>query len=95
MTPDPFKKAAEIARGEHDDELPDYDVMIQWLRRSPQTWNGGFLRQVVTNCVVGTPQFFKDDAAMIRFVEYYAAVARDPLSMLRDQSKGAADGDRR
>jgi hypothetical protein len=85
MTPDPFKKAAEIARGEHDDELPDYDVIIQWLRRSPQTWNGGFLRQVITNCVVGKPQFFKDDAALIRYVEKAIAVARDPNSMLRGE----------
>lgn len=82
---DGFTRAAEIARGEHDDELPDYDVIVQWLRRSPQTWNGGFLRQVITNCVLGEPQFFKDDSALLRYVERAIVACRNPNSILRGE----------
>jgi hypothetical protein len=86
VSKDKFKLASEIARGEHDDDMPDYDVIVQWIRRCPQTWAGGLLSAAVTKCVAGAPQFFKDDEAMIRFVEYYAAVARDPNSMLREKT---------
>ncbi len=82
---DQFKFASEIARGEHDEELPDYDVLCQWIRRAPKTWGGGLLRHIVSK--VSVEGFFKDDPAMLTFVQRSADIARDPHSMLRDQDQ--------
>ncbi len=79
---DGFERAAKIRRGEHDDELPDYDVIVSWLHRCPMTWIGGLLATVVARAVAA-PVFASDDA-LIGFVHRAIWKVRNPNCVLRD-----------
>ena len=86
---DPFDRAARIARGELDEEMPTVDELKQWMRRVPITWRPSLLRQAVS---INTETFNSKDDFM-RHVERLFDVAADPYSMLRrDDSQPRTDG---
>lgn len=80
-----FKRAAEIRRGEHDRELPDFDVICSWIHRCPLTWLGGLLATTAARCA--TEPFFANDEAMMGFILRAIAVARYQPSVLREESQ--------
>lgn len=87
-TADPFERAKAIRRGELDHEMPMHDELTGWIARMPLTWQGSVLRALVTRMVA--EPFFKDDETLHKMIDRYLAVARDPMSMLR-QSVTAQD----
>lgn len=76
---DPFERAARIARGELDDDMPTCDELNQWMRRVPVTWRPSLLRQAVSINV----KTFKSKNDFMMYVERLFDVASDPYSMLR------------
>lgn len=80
---DKFKLASEIRRGEHMDDLPDYDVIVSWLLRCPRTWQGGLLATIAGRIAV--EPFFKSDEDMMNFIERAMLNARDQTRCLRSK----------
>ncbi len=81
MDEDPYKKAREIRRGEHDNEMPTYSEITGWIQRMPISMLPGLLIQVVTLCV--TKGVFQE-GKLLGVVAQVEECAKSPTSMLRD-----------
>lgn len=77
---DPFERAAKIARGELDDEMPTVDELKQWMRRLPATSKPSLLRQAVAI----NAHTFASKGEFLTAVERWFVLANNPNSMLRE-----------
>lgn len=72
-----YMEAAAIRRGDHDDKLPDYEVLTGWLQRVPLTWLPDLFFRICLACIMR--RVFQD-GGMDRVIARAKNQASDPNS---------------